>query len=139
MTSWQESYIDAWNRHDAAAVAGFFAEDASYTDVALGESLTGREAIARFVEGAAGTVSSDYSVEKVYGLSTDTGYALEWIMKGTHDRSSPQVPATGRRFSLRGVSVGEREGGRIRRNTDYWNLTELLVQVGLTPTPAPAS
>ena len=37
---------------------------------------------------------------------------------------------------LVGASVAELEGGKIRRNTDYWDQYTLLVQLGVIPAPA---
>ena len=36
-----DAYLDAWNAHDAAAVARHMADDAIYEDVALGRVLHG--------------------------------------------------------------------------------------------------
>ena len=72
-------------------------------------------------------------------VASETGYALEWVMQGTHDRASAQIPATGKPFAIRGVSVGELRDGKIARNTDYWSLAEFLMQVGLMPAPAGAA
>jgi hypothetical protein len=52
------------------------------------------------------------------------------------------LPATGRKFAVRGVSVGRLEGGKIKENTDYWNMVELLSQLGMLPEeprPVPVS
>lgn len=37
-----DAYLDAWNAHDAAAVARHMADDAIYEDVALGRDVVGR-------------------------------------------------------------------------------------------------
>jgi steroid delta-isomerase-like uncharacterized protein len=87
--------------------------------------------------------SSDYRFEPGLMVITDSAYAAEWVMHGTHDRSSAMLPATGRSYAIHGASIGELHDGKIARNTDYWNMTEFLVQVGLMPAPgaapAPAS
>jgi hypothetical protein len=54
-------------------------------------------------------------------------------MKGTHDRSGPKLPATGRTFEIRGVAVGQLSDGLVTRNTDYWNREGLLVELGFLP------
>ena len=43
------------------------------------------------------------------------------------------VPATGKAFAIRGVSIGVREDGLVLQNHDYWNLAGFLMQVGLMP------
>jgi hypothetical protein len=41
------------------------------------------------------------------------------------------MPATGRRVDVRGASIFEFSGERIRRCSDYWDLATFLGQLGL--------
>ncbi len=43
------------------------------------------------------------------------------------------MPATGERFSVRGVTIVELQDGKIRRNSDYWDMATMMKQVGLLP------
>ena len=131
-------YLDAWNRHAIDEVLGFLTDDCTYGDVALNEFHTGKQAIRDFFTHMGEQFSSDYRFEPGFTVVTEHGYALEWAMQGTHDRSSPQLAATRKPYAIRGASVGELRDGKIARNTDYWSLGELLVQVGLMPEPGPA-
>jgi hypothetical protein len=60
-------------------------------------------------------------------------------MLGTNDRELRGVPATGRSFRVRGASIGRLDAnGRIVANRDYYNLAELLTQLGMVPgAPSP--
>jgi hypothetical protein len=82
------------------------------------------------------TFSSDYTFELTSAVTTERGYALEWTMRGTHDHATEQLAATGRRFELRGASVGSLRTGKIVENRDYYNFADFLTQVGLMPDPA---
>ncbi|HEX6538629.1 MAG TPA: nuclear transport factor 2 family protein [Candidatus Dormibacteraeota bacterium] len=138
--AWYDDYLDAWTSHDSARIVSFMAPNVTYTDVALGQTHTGRTDIAQWIDSMVDHFSTDYSFESGPAVATDTGYALEWVMKGTHDRADTdnQLPATGKPFAIRGVSVGELADGKITRNTDYWSLTEFLMQVELMPSPQTA-
>jgi steroid delta-isomerase-like uncharacterized protein len=128
-----DSYLDAWNAHDPAAVARCMADDAIYEDVALGRVLHGPSEIARFVEEAT-RASSDFRFEQVSLFIAGGDYANEWIMSGTNDREVEGVPATGRAFRVRGASVGKLDtSGRILENRDYYNLAEMFAQLGIQP------
>ena len=130
-----DAYLDAWNAHDPAAVARYMADEAIYEDVALGRVLHGPSEIAKFVEEAT-RASSDFRFEEVSLFRAGSDYANEWIMTGTNDREVKGVPATGRFFRVRGASIGRLDtSGRIVENRDYYNLVELLTQLGLLPTP----
>ena len=132
-----DAYLDAWNAHDAAAVARHMADDAIYEDVALGRVLHGPSEMASFVEEATRS-SSDFRFEVVSLFTAGTNYANEWVMLGTNDRALSGVPATGRSFRVRGASVGKLDSsGLIVENRDYYNLAELLTQLGIPPTAPP--
>jgi len=132
-----DTYLDAWNAHDSAAVARCMADDAIYEDVALGRVLHGPSEIASFV-GEATRSSSDFRFESVSLFAAGNDYANEWLMLGTNDRDLAGVPATGRSFRVRGASIGTLDAsGRIVENRDYYNLAELLTQLGILPTAPP--
>jgi ketosteroid isomerase-like protein len=63
---------------------------------------------------------------------------VEWIATATH--SGPLVvdddaviEATGRRITLRGVTVADFDGERIRAFRQYWDEVDLLVELDLLP------
>jgi steroid delta-isomerase-like uncharacterized protein len=140
MAAWWEPYIDAWNAHDGATVAGYMAEDGVYTDVALGESHTGRADIREWINGMTAQFSSDYRFTTTSFQQSGSSYAAEWTMTGTHDGNSGPFPPTGKAFTLRGVSVGTLDGsGKIKQNTDYWDMASFLGQIGMMPSPEAAA
>jgi steroid delta-isomerase-like uncharacterized protein len=134
------AYREAWDRHDGEAVASFFTDDGIYVDHVLGQRHQGKAAVAGFVEWGEAQGASDFQLTLLDHFETADRYTLVWDFSGTHDRSSedPPLPATGKKFLVRGVSVGRLEDGKIKENTDYWNMVELLSQIGLLPVPAGA-
>jgi steroid delta-isomerase-like uncharacterized protein len=128
-----DAYLEAWNAHDSAAVARHMADDAIYEDVALGRVLHGPSEIASFVDEATRS-SSDFRFEVVSLFAAGNDYANEWVMVGTNDREVRGVPPTGRTFRVRGASIGRlAASGRIAENRDYYNLAELMAQLGIVP------
>jgi steroid delta-isomerase-like uncharacterized protein len=136
---WWDEYVKAWNSHDGRAVAAFMTADGIYADVPLGARNQGRDAIAAWVDSIVPTLSSDYAMETTSFIESGDRYAAEWTVRGTNDGSSPEMPATGRQFAIHGVSIGELDNGKIRLNTDYWNMVEFLVQIGAMPAPEGAT
>lgn len=130
-----DRYREAWNSHDVDAVVGFFTDDGVYEDATLGRVNRGKAEIRAFVEETFAAFP-DFHVEDAGSLTIDPSgrFANEWTMSGTHDGDTA-IPATHRSFSLRGASAGEFEGDKIKRNSDYWNMMEFLVQVGIMPQP----
>lgn len=128
-------YADAWGRHDHDGVAAHFTADGTYEDTTLAKLMEGTDAIAGFVRDAELSFSSDFTFTVAGAVGSDEGYFMEWVMAGTHDRSGT-LPATGKPYAIRGVSVGTFEGGLIKANRDYWNALALMAEVGLLPAPA---
>ena len=57
----------------------------------------------------------------------------EWVMRGTHRGDLPGMPATGKRIDIRGASILEFDGNKIRRCSDYWDMATFLKQLGFMP------
>jgi steroid delta-isomerase-like uncharacterized protein len=132
-----DRYRDAWNTHDVDAVLEFFTDDGVYEDVTVARVNRGKAEIRAFVEETF-AVFPDFQVEDGPVIIDPSGrYGVEWTMSGTHEGDTA-IPATHKRFSLRGASGGEFEGDKIKRNSDYWNMAEFLVQVGILPPPPSA-
>lgn len=123
-----QDYIAAWRAHDVDAVLSFFAHDGVYEDVALGTVSRSAAEVREFVQ-ASLTAIPDIIVEPKRVFATADRLCSEWTMSGTHAGDFPGLPATGRRFSVEVASIIEWEDGKIRRNTDYWNLASFLQQI----------
>jgi ketosteroid isomerase-like protein len=54
---------------------------------------------------------------------------LQWVFSGT-DKG---VFKTGKKFSVRGVSILELRNGKISRSQDYYDVATVMRQVGLLP------
>ncbi|EOD68817.1 nuclear transport factor 2 family protein [Amycolatopsis vancoresmycina] len=138
---WIQQYVEACNRHDAAAVVAMMAEDVQVADTAFGGEFTGRDAVRQLLLGMDAGLSSDYRFTVRKAITAGTDYAFEWVLSGTHDRANPELglPATGKAFSVPGLTIGTRHNGAITHNRDYWNLAGFLTQVGLMPAPTPGA
>jgi steroid delta-isomerase-like uncharacterized protein len=130
METWAQKYTGAWNRHSATDVAAFMTADAVFVDTTLGETFRGPQEIGQWVESMVTSFSSDFSMALRHSVVTSTGFATEWIMRGTHDGSTHQLAATGKHFDIRGATVGEVRDGKICGLRDYWDLAGFLAQVG---------
>ena len=126
-------YFEAWNSFKGSRVASFFTEDGVYEDVELKRRMVGHEEISGFVEEAPINLSTDlrFELHRVVG-ENQAGYLVEWRMSGTHDRDSPNLRATHRRFNLIGTSAGVFAAGRLKLNVDSWSVVEFVRQVTAT-------
>jgi steroid delta-isomerase-like uncharacterized protein len=127
-----QSYAAAWAQRDTDYLLSFFTEDGIYEDAALGIKEQGHAAIKAFFEDLF-RAFPDFTIEVVSGFVAADYSGSEWIMSGTHQGDLPDLPATGKKFSVRGASIKELSAGKIRRNTDYWDQVTFLRQLGVLP------
>jgi steroid delta-isomerase-like uncharacterized protein len=128
-------YMAALNAHDLEKVLAFFADDAVYDCIPMGKVSHGKKEIKDFFSNTF-TSFPDFKLEMKSGFNAGDRGAAEWVMSGTFAHSSiPEMPATGKKFSVRGAAITEFKGDKISRNTNYWNLAAFLQQVGLMPAP----
>jgi steroid delta-isomerase-like uncharacterized protein len=109
-----------------------FTDDCVYEDATMGVVNRGRDELRGFARGIF-EAFPDFAIDLTSRFVAG-GYAgMEWAMAGTHRGDLPGLPATGQRFSLRGATVVELRGDRIKRLTDYWDMATFLKQVGAMP------
>ena len=101
------SLTAAWNSHDAEKVVAIFTTDVLYEDVALGAVNHGSAELRKFAASVFEAVP-----DAKFGLvnsSVDLGHGcIEWIFSGTDHG----LYSTGKRFSVRGVSVIDLHGAK---------------------------
>ena len=132
----QERRIDDWavywSAHDMEHLLPLFTEDVIYEDVALGVVNHGVQELRMFGEGFFSGFP-DVTFELTSAFANGVSGGAEWIMRGTHRGDLPGMPATNKRVEVRGASIFEFSGQKIRRCADYWDVVTLLKQLGLLP------
>lgn len=125
-----ERWAAAWNAHDPAAMAALFTDDGVYEDLGFEWYSGGKAMIASWVEVTTAGVA-DVRIELVDAFQAGHRATAVWNFAGTHTGSfAPDLPPTGRAFSVRAVSVFELEGDLLRRVTDFYNLATWQRQLG---------
>jgi len=133
MEKMMADYLAAMNAHDAEKTLSFFTDDAVYECTPLGRVSRGKQEIKDFISSTF-TDFPDFKLEMKSAFMAGDRGAGEWVMSGTFAHSSiPEVPATGKKFSVRGAAIMEFSGGKVSRHTNYWNLAAFLQQVGIMP------
>jgi len=125
-----EKWIAAWNSHSPEKMLPVFTADVFYEDVAFGEVSHGSAELRKF---AASEFEGVPDLElKLVRANVQGGHGtIEWVFSGT-DKG---VFNTGKRFSVRGVSVIDVRDGKISRSLDFYDSGTIMRQVGVSPTP----
>ena len=127
-----DDWAAAWSSHDPDRVLALFTDNCVFEDVAFGVVTRGKEELRSFASGAFAAVP-DIKFELTSRSAAGQGAAIEWVMSGTHQGDFPGMAATGKRIAIRGATIFELEGGKIRRESDYWDAATFMRQVGLLP------
>jgi steroid delta-isomerase-like uncharacterized protein len=124
-----ENWAKLWSAHDMQRLLQIFTEDAVYEDVTMGEVNRGGAAIKAFGEGfLAGFPDVTFELRSSFANGVNGG--AEWVLRGTHTGNMPNMPATNKRIEVRGASVFDFAGDKIRRCSDYWDMVTFLKQLG---------
>lgn len=127
--------FDAINRHDSNTVASGYSAEATVFDPWYPEPLSGREAIARdFADFFVAVPDIAVTLDRI--LVDGDSYAVELTMRGTHDgpfaTPAGEIPATHRRFELRGAGWGRFDAeGHIAEERRYYDTAGMMAQLGL--------
>ena len=127
-----EGPVAAVNSRDMEKFLSFYTDDCVYEDLAVGKVNRGKDELRSFYSDSF-RMAPDLKFEEKITFTSGDWAAAEWVMTGTHSGSTPEMPATGKRFSVRGASVMQIRDGKISRESDYWNMASLLQQVGILP------
>jgi SnoaL-like polyketide cyclase len=130
----------AVNAHDLNPVGEMYAEDAELTWPGLG-SIKGRTAIVGFYATMLGAFP-DLQVSITRVIEQENVGALEYVAQGTHRGPLPlaagELPATNRWLRVGASSIGTvDEHGLIKTQHEYFDQVEILVQLGVMPSPQP--
>ena len=128
-----EAYVAAWNKHDSAAAAGYFADDVTYYDASVGTPVKGKEeAKAGVIDNFLTAVPDAVWTIKGKPVAGDDRVSFEWEFSGTntgdwHDGTK----ATGKKFSFTGASMFSVKDGKIATQSDYYDALGFYKQLGL--------
>jgi len=133
MTTWARLFVDAFDSHEGSRVAALVAPDVRWEDVAAGIVFENPAALGAFID-VSDEFSKDYRFTLVSEHVSAARYALEWEMAGTNTGAFQGAPATKKHYCIRGVSIGSFDAdGKIKENRDYYNVAELMQQLGVRP------
>jgi steroid delta-isomerase-like uncharacterized protein len=124
-----QTYFDAWNRRDPAAIVATFVEGGTYSDPTV-PALTGN-ALATNTSGLF-VAFPDLSFETVSANQTgEHTVAAQWMMRGTNTGPFAGSPPTGNTVALPGADFITTEGDKIRSVQGYFDQKTFLEQLGL--------
>ncbi|MFC6089675.1 ester cyclase [Saccharothrix lopnurensis] len=126
-----DEWAAAWNTNSPERMAALFTDTGSYTDHAFQATFTGKDGVAGWVANTHASIE-DPRVEIVDAFRSGDRVAVRWEFSGTDIGSfAEHLPPTGKSFTVPVLTHFELKNGKIARCEDYYNLADLLRQVGL--------
>jgi steroid delta-isomerase-like uncharacterized protein len=125
--------VAAWNRGDPDGIVANVAEDVIWRDVALGMPLHGRGAL-RDAVAAYLAAFPDMRIEETSSTLAIPRLAQEVTITGTHRGELLGIAPTGRwTETYAAVITTFDEDGMMIEGALYWNVLELMRQLGVAP------
>ena len=121
----------SWSHNMDQLLSGY-TDDVIYEDVPMGLVLHGKEELRAFATGFFNAFPDLKAIITTRVVDGNRG-ASEWLFTGTQAGDMPNIPASNKKMDLRGASIYEFEGGKIKHKIDFWDLGTLLRQLGVTP------
>jgi steroid delta-isomerase-like uncharacterized protein len=103
-------------------------EDAVVEDSLYPHPIVGREAIMQR-KSAGFAAMPDVKITVTRRIVRGDQLTVEWVATGTHTADYPGLPASGRTFSIPGVTVVVRKNGKIIRESLYYDMHEVHRQL----------
>ena len=122
------NHITHQSRGDKKALHDDYAEHAIVEDSMYPKPLDSRNAIMER-KGMGMAAIPDINITITNRVAHGNQVSAEWVATGTHNGDLPGMPATGRPFTLRGVTVTIRERDKIVREAIYYDLHDLKRQI----------
>ena len=124
-----DHHLSSQSRGDTGALQQDYAEHAVVEDSMFAQPIVGRAAIlARKNMGFAAVSNPQIAVTNRIAIGNQV--TVEWVATGNHTGDLPGLPATGRAYTLSGVTVVIRENGKIVREAIYYDVANLYRQLG---------
>src|SRR5262245_13006653 len=127
--------IEAFNRRDLDAQVSGYADTFTMTDHARGITLRSKEEMKSWMQGWI-AASSDARVSQVEAIDAGDVVVSVLEMDGTNDGPLGPMPASGRRFSTRGVQILHFDNeGRIVAHDNFFDQLSMMIQLGFAEPP----
>lgn len=132
LATYAETINRAWNSHDLEKVLRFYSPN--YLGIHVGQSTLqrGHQGLRELLQTYWGAFPDLHFVvtDKVV---EGPRLAIVWVAEATHQGPIMNIPATGRKVQVRGMSVIHVENGLVSRGQYVWDLAGMLRHLGLLP------
>lgn len=127
-------WCEAWNSHEVDRILSYVTDDIVYEGLAGARVMSGIAEMRAYLNETF-SAFPDFEIDLKSLFASGRWAGSEWIMSGTFkgELQFLGLKPTGKSFSVRGASITELRGAKVRRNTDYYDGAVFFRQIGITP------
>ncbi len=130
-----EKSLAIWNEGKFEVVDEVYSADIVRHAAGVMDDVEGVEAYKAYVKDVR-TIYPDFQVTLDQRIAADDWLTVQWTVTGTNEGAlNENVPATGKKIEISGVTVARFADGKIAEEWAYWNHGAVLSQLGFTMTP----
>lgn len=128
-----KALLDGFNTRDLSAWEGALADNVQLSYPSF-RNMQGKAA-AKAYNAPFPAAFSDLTMTVTSAVEDGDRVIYTWTAKGTHDgalvTAAGAIPPTGKKATIDGVLITTIHGGKIVREETYWNIPDLLAQLGV--------
>ena len=126
--------LELWNKGDMVVVDELYSADFVRNDFAIPAETKGIEAFKEVVKFNR-TAYPDFTVKIKEIIVKGDRVITPWIMTGTNTGPRGDLPATGKAIKISGVSIVRIVNGKLTEELLFYDLSNVLKQLGFTLNP----
>ena len=128
-------FEEIWNKRNLNAIDELIAPNNVHHDPGLKEKMvSGIAAYKQFASLRLNAIPDlHFTMEET--IAEGETASARWTATGTHEGDLPEIPRTGRHFSVTGMSVAHGHNGKIVESWSNWDTLGMLQQLGAIATP----
>jgi steroid delta-isomerase-like uncharacterized protein len=126
-------WYEAWNTHDIEKILPYVTDDTVYEATVAGRVMHGKAELRAYITDSFNAFP-DFKIDLKAFFVSGEWIGAEWVMSGTFKGVLQPfgLKPTGKSFSVRGATITELRGDKLKRNTDYYDGAAFLRQIGVT-------
>lgn len=137
MRTMMEQSVKIWNQGELALIDKLYAPEYVRYHTDISDKLVGLNALKEHVTSLR-RAYPDLTVKIDELLVKNDMSVTRWTFTGTNEGAIGEMPPTGKRVQVSGVTIGRFFSGKITKEWAYWNNAAVLDQLGYTFVPPPA-
>ena len=125
-------YEEVWNKRNLEVADDLLSQSHALSDPIVSGSQLGPELYKRrVVELTKSFPDLHFTIEDT--IAEREKLVVSWVISGTHKGEFMEIPATGRKISVEGITIHQIKNGTILDSCAQWDALSLMRQLGAIP------